>query len=220
MSEFNIAILPSRVKSLTGTYARLTVIGFHEVADGRAFFACRCECGKVVSVVGARVRSGCVKSCGCLKPGRVASGNAKSSMPEYAAWKNIQARCNRPGHSKYVNYGGRGIKVEFESFEAFLAEVGTRPGYEFSIDRKDNDGNYVAGNVRWATAREQSRNKRPNRILEFKGKSLCMADWTEELGFPPNLISDRLNRHGWSLERALTTPPRPRKSVDSVAEIY
>ena len=68
----------------------------------------------------------------------------------------MKQRCTNSNHPTWKHYGGRGIKVEFPSFEAFLAHVGPRPTPQHSIDRyPDNDGPYAAGNVRWATAKEQ-----------------------------------------------------------------
>ncbi len=63
-------------------------------------------------------------------------------------------------------YQKRGIRVCDEwrgdhGFELFLAHVGRRPGDGHSLDRIDNDGDYEPDNVRWATASEQVRNRRP-----------------------------------------------------------
>lgn len=74
----------------------------------------------------------------------------------------MRARCNDPEHDAYPYYGGRGIKVckEWqESFDNFLRSVGIRPAGR-TLDRIDPNGDYVAGNVRWATAQEQRNNRR------------------------------------------------------------
>lgn len=71
------------------------------------------------------------------------------------------ARCRRD-----PRYAGRGIQVLYESFEAFLADVGPAPSPDHSIDRIDNDGHYVAGNVRWALDDVQARNKRTTRRIQ------------------------------------------------------
>lgn len=82
--------------------------------------------------------------------------------PENTAWQNMRARCLRPSHPRYPDYGGRGITVDprWDDFAAFLADVGRRPGPDYSLDRIDNDGPYAPGNVRWATRSEQQRNQR------------------------------------------------------------
>lgn len=75
-------------------------------------------------------------------------------------------RCENRDREEWPDYGGRGITVCLrwrESFPAFLADMGRRPSPEYSIDRRDNDGNYEPGNCRWATASEQTENQRPRR---------------------------------------------------------
>jgi hypothetical protein len=73
------------------------------------------------------------------------------------------ARCENPNAPKYPDYGGRGIKVCSRwrgSFEAFYADMGPKPGREYSIDRIDVDGHYKPGNCRWATPKIQANNQR------------------------------------------------------------
>lgn len=55
-------------KDETGkTYGRLTVLEYDFNCDNQAWWKCRCECGNIVSVRGADLRSGNTKSCGCVK---------------------------------------------------------------------------------------------------------------------------------------------------------
>lgn len=89
----------------------------------------------------------------------------KRKMPEYKSFVSARHRCNNPSNAAYQNYGGRGINMLFDSFEAFFADIGPRPSPDHSIDRIDNDRGYEAGNLRWATRSEQSLNQRKARMM-------------------------------------------------------
>ncbi len=123
---------------------------------------------------------------------------------EYATWSSMLARCANPLDA---DHGARGIKVcerWRESFEAFYEDMGPRPTCK-SIERLDNDGDYEPGNCKWATPKEQARNRRTSRFLAHNGRRLTLAAWAEATGIPRNTIANRLLR-GWSMERALTRP--------------
>lgn len=81
--------------------------------------------------------------------------------PEYRSWQAAKTRTTNPNRADWPRYGGRGIRMADEwlnDFPAFLAHIGPRPDGT-SLDRIDSDGNYEPGNVRWATASEQRRNR-------------------------------------------------------------
>lgn len=111
-----------------------------------------------------------------------------SQTPEYKCWQQIKARCLNPNHRAFPHYGGRGIIIcpEWESdFLAFLEHVGPRPSPKHSLDRKDVEGDYEPGNVRWATDVEQNNNQRPQ------------SKWGEGPGLRPVRQGHRTNfKHG------------------------
>lgn len=85
---------------------------------------------------------------------------------EYATYHSARNRCVNPNDGRYADYGGRGIKFLFTSFEEFYEHIGPRPE-DRSLDRIDNDGHYEIGNVKWSTSEEQAANRRkrkPNRF--------------------------------------------------------
>ncbi len=139
----------------------------------------------------------------------------KNRTPEYDCWRNIKQRCYNSKFRQYADYGGRGIGVFKDwlgrgGFAKFLACVGKRPSDQYSLDRIDNNKDYEPGNVRWATWKSQNNNSRKNVFLTAKGKTQTMAQWSEETGIGESTIRSRL-KMGWSEERAVTEPARPKR---------
>lgn len=128
--------------------------------------------------------------------------------PEYVVWSSIKYRCQNIEGSQYADYGGRGITMAAAwaaSYPAFLAAVGRRPSPDHSLDRyPDNNGNYEPGNVRWATRKEQCRNRRSSVYIEFEGESRTLSEWCEITGLEYQTLYRRLSM-GWTVEEALTT---------------
>ena len=59
--------LSNKIKDETGNiYGRLKVLSFSHTNNGFAFWNCRCNCGKEIIVRGNALRTGAIKSCGCL----------------------------------------------------------------------------------------------------------------------------------------------------------
>lgn len=118
------------------------------------------------------------------------------------------ARCYNPNHYGYQNYGGRGIKVcdrWLESFDNFYDDMGSAPE-NHTLDRIDVDGDYTPDNCRWASHKEQHRNRRDNHWIAFDGQTKLLTEWALELGITPQALSRRLKT--WSLERAMTEPSK------------
>lgn len=136
-----------------------------------------------------------------------------------STWNGMKSRCLNPKNSQYHNYGGRGIAVcdrWLNSFEAFCQDMGPRPA-GMTLDRfPNNDGHYEPGNCRWATPAMQSRNQRTNHYIEFGGRRMVLRDWANELGMSELTLGSRLDRLGWSVEKALTTPPLSSEEAASI----
>jgi hypothetical protein len=95
-------------------------------------------------------------------PPRATARHGLSATKLHAIWRQMRSRCRDVNHPRFTAWGGRGITVDprWDSFPAFLADMGERPSAQHSIDRIDNDLGYSAANCRWATAVEQAANKR------------------------------------------------------------
>ncbi len=202
-------------------FGGLTVIGREPrtATPSRPRFKCRCECGSIVIVAGGHLSSGNTRSCGCYR----ARANRERSTthghhpaghpsPTYTTWANMRSRCGNPASQYYRIYGGRGISVceQWASFAVFLADMGEKPS-GCSIDRIDNERGYEPSNCRWATAKEQGRNKRNNRIIAHNGESLTLSDWAERTGTMVATIANRIDALGWSIADAITIPVGARR---------
>ena len=128
---------------------------------------------------------------------------------EYRSWESARSRCRNPNDPFFAKYGGRGIRFDpvWDKFPDFYAAMGPRPEGT-TLDRIDTDGDYTPGNCRWATASEQARNKRSNRMVVWRGRLVTMVALVEQTGLRYGLLHDRIVRRGWSVERAVTEEKR------------
>jgi len=197
--------MPIYKKILGQKLNRLTVCEEYYDSDKKRWMVfCICECGNTVDVRRSSFESGSTKSCGCLQKEKVMEaitkhGNARvgSVTSEYRTWDCIIQRCHNSNNPEFECYGGRGIGVceRWEKFENFLEDMGKKPGLKYTIDRIDNDGDYCKENCKWATRKEQSRNKRNNNWLECDGKTMVKADWLKELGTNNVFVDRRLKKN-------------------------
>jgi hypothetical protein len=161
----NPIVLNKRARDITGgSYGRLSVLApVERDKHGKIKWLCRCDCGKEIVAAGSDITTGHTTSCGCSRIGATAAPtHGMYGTTEYNTWRSMNSRCYNQNSPGYKYWGGRGITVCDEwrnSFSAFYSYMGARPE-GMSIERIDNAGNYEPGNVRWATAADQNRNKR------------------------------------------------------------
>lgn len=202
---------------LTGmSVGQLTVIshvGYN--AHRKSLWKCRCNCGLETIIVGGNLVSGNSKSCGCesRKKSRDRAiarnykhGHAVASLsPEYRAFAGMHARCKYPSVSSYPDYGGRGIKVckRWSGFKNFLKDMGLKPSPNYTLERKNPNGDYKPSNCRWATKEEQQWNRRNTRWVQFEGQKVAMVILCKRFNISDDVVRGRLD-DGWNIERALT----------------
>jgi hypothetical protein len=129
-------------------------------------------------------------------------------------------RCTNPNYPQYADYGGRGITVckRWRVFKNFLDDMGVRPE-GLTLDRKNNSKGYSPANCKWATRAEQQRNRRSSNVWTHKGERKTVAEWAEQLGMKRHSLYMRVAVYGWTVHKALTTPPmmrgRRKKGIES-----
>jgi hypothetical protein len=178
---------------------------------------CQCVCGKIkefnLSNVVPKPNARYTHSCGCKRGGLVAakvSTHGLSGKKFYRHWCAMKNRML----PKYINADSYiGIKVcerwqnfenfkadMFESWQAHEAEHG---GRETTLERKDVNKGYSPENCRWATQKEQSRNKKDTVFVEFQGKRMSLADACELAGKKHDAVYHRI-KNGYTFEQAIT----------------
>lgn len=197
---------------LTGRrYNMLTVLEMDCKKNGSFYWKCLCDCGNMTSVKSGNLKSGMVKSCGCLMhQNEKAKTHGMSKSKIYRVWAAMKARCYNTKTAAYKDYGGRGIQMCDEwkdSSEKFMSWA-LANGYKESltIERINNDSDYCPENCTWISLQEQSKNRRSCHRITYNNKTQNLVQWCEELNLPYKHIHNRISKLGWSFERAISEP--------------
>lgn len=152
---------------ITGnTYGRLTVLKESLPRAKPPKWVCQCSCGNTKVVIGASLKNGSTKSCGCLhietnKKQFTVHGDYRDKL--YAVYRSMVQRCTNPNSPVYIHYGGRGISfcpawVDYSVFKEWALSQGYQDG--LSLERVDNNKGYSPENCCWETKTQQARNRR------------------------------------------------------------
>lgn len=119
----------------------------------------------------------------------------------HMAWRQMKKRCQNPKSKPYKNYGARGITVceRWQSFDNFFEDMG-HPPEGMSLERIDNDGPYSPDNCKWASWKQQQRNKRSNRYLSINEERKVLSEWAEELGCTPSTIGQIAKKNNYFIQ--------------------
>jgi hypothetical protein len=190
-------------------FGQSVVIGQAPKRGSSLMWECACDCGERFVTRGSSLRGG-TRSCGCANRAAIRAAtltHGASKTPTYRSWKCMRNRCDSSLAPNYALYGGRGIRIcdRWQSFENFLADMGERPAGT-SLDRINPDGDYEPNNCRWATAKQQSRNRRNSRLddciaMQIRwlvgegGQRQC--DVMRALGLSAVAVSEVVNNRTW-----------------------
>jgi hypothetical protein len=126
-------------------------------------------------------------------------------------FRSIKNRTTQPSVNGWENYGAKGITLAEEwladpmSFVDYMRST-YRPG--LTIDRIDNARGYEPGNLRWATAKEQTVNRSTTIKVEWDDKQMSFANFARE--HTDLSVSQALTlwHKGWSLEQLVAHEPK------------
>lgn len=189
-------------------FGKLTAIRFdHKSNKGYTYWKFKCDCGKTHIAAKNNVKSGSIRSCGCLArelayKHKIVHGHTKNSgklmSPTYISWICMKSRCFNKKHVAYHKYGAKGITVDerWLKFENFLADMGERPKGK-TLDRIDNLVGYCKENCRWATNKEQSRNRSGVVKVKFYGREYALGDLSDKLMIPSQRLYSRI-KNKWT----------------------
>ena len=199
-----------KCQDLTGQkFNKLLVLKQVRKNKGKTYWLCKCDCGKETIVEGYKLKTGHIRSCGCLQREinikRLTTHNLSKSKL-YEIWCAIKNRCLNKNLKTYKNYGGRGITVcqewlnDFKTFYDWAINNGYSDG--LTIDRINNDGNYEPDNCRWASRKTQANNRRTCKTFTYNGVTKNYKQWCEFLKINYKTFYSRISR-GWKIETAL-----------------
>ena len=202
------------IKDISGKrYGRLTVLSYAYSKNRTTFWNCKCDCGNETIIRKNSLTNGDTISCGCYRKEHkheYGFKHGKSHEKIYNSWAGMKSRCLSKNHSKYKNYGGRGITIceewlDFNNFYDWAILNGYKEG--LSIDRINVNGNYEPHNCRWSDRKTQMNNKTNNRYIEYGGQIKTITEWASELGIKTETLRYRIFIANWDLKKAFETLP-------------
>lgn len=174
---------------------------------------CKCDCGNTTKATAGNIKSGKMKSCGCLRREMSANINHTHGMSNnrlYGIWTDMKSRCLNISRPSYKDYGGRGIAIctEWINDFNFFYRWAIKNGYKanLTLDRKENDGNYEPNNCRWVTPKQQANNTRNNKFYEIDGVRKTLSQWCDIYSANYQRTFYRLKGGNYTLIEALTQP--------------
>lgn len=166
-------------------FGRLVV----ERRDALGYVVMRCDCGETVALTGRQVQAGKRYQCDSCD-----TWDRKPLIKKYLGddiyrsirqrGHNALRRCEDPSAQSYKNYGGRGIRFDYQDLDHYTLHVGMLAqfhGLDKQADRKNNDGPYSPENTLLVSVSENIRNRRNTFMID----GVPLAKIAEDNGMDP-----------------------------------
>lgn len=189
----------------------------------------KCSCGKTKEAFMHHVKSGNVKSCGCLvqisqskkvmsKKGKenISFSNTTHGLSRHTLYKilcQMIRRCYVEKDPSYRFYGAKCVKVcdewknNPEAFIFWAENNGWKPGLRVDKDKIPKELGipailYSPEMCSILTPKENNNIHGGNKILEYMGKKQTLSQWADEYGIKYKTFQVRI-KQGCPIERAL-----------------
>lgn len=129
----------------------------------------------------------------------------KKTMKEYRIWRAMKARCYAPSQNrgKYKEFGINVCERWRHNFDAFLEDMGRIPNDDYSIERIDVRKDYSPDNCKWIQMRDQPKNRSNSIMITYQGKTMCLKDWSREIGIKYTTLYRRMSRKNFNFQEAI-----------------
>ncbi len=169
---------------------------------GKRIWLAQCACGNKRKLSARQLKRNV--SCGCMKSDlarKAATTHGLSKTGIYNVWHHMLARCYNKKNKSWARYGKRGITVcqRWHTFENFAADM--LPTYKsgLTIERKNNNGNYILRNCIWVPLGTQAKNRRTTQRIQTPWGIMIAADCARKVGIGHSGLRKRIAN--WPKER-------------------
>lgn len=191
-----------RIISAGERFGKLVALEY--TGDCNKGWKCKCDCGNSFVARSNRLINGLSTDCGCQWKANVRGvlklrnfTHGHSYTPGYNNWKSMLRRCTEPRDNAFLQYGGAGrfpCEALKKSPQSMFDAIGPKPSKELELDRTNNNLGYFCGvcedckqhgrptNIRWATRKQQQRNRRNSSLFTIDGVTHCASEWAEKFG--------------------------------------
>ena len=130
-----------------------------------------------------------------------------TSHKMFRRWCVIRAWIRDASPVRYTSYYGVTFHEEWHDFFTFADYIDehwdlTNLTSDDVFDRIDNSKGYEPGNVRFTDMKGNSRNRKTNHYLTYKGQRKSLAEWSDITGVEFSCLLSRVYR-GWTPKECL-----------------